>query len=76
VYIAALKRVLERVSKLESGDDAKEKVEPEPEFEREETGFKMRLWEKCLLCGEKLAACCACAQEPSRLRRTVGPVYV
>ena len=30
-----------------------------------ETGLKMRLWEKCLLCGEKLAACtCANAQEP------------
>ena len=30
-----------------------------------ETGLKTRLWEKCLLCGEKLAACtCANAQEP------------
>ena len=30
-----------------------------------ETGLEMRLWEKCLLCGEKLAACtCANAQEP------------
>ena len=31
VYIAALKRMLKQVSKLETGDDAKEKVEPEPE---------------------------------------------
>ena len=30
-----------------------------------ETGLKTWLWEKCLLCAEKLAACsCANAQEP------------
>ena len=25
-----------------------------------ETGYRLKLWEKCLMCGEKLA-CCACA---------------
>ena len=30
-----------------------------------ETGFRMRLWEKCLMCGEKLADCtCEGAQQP------------